>query len=278
MLAPNGREMVQTFGDDFAAFRPWWPGKTGGMYRTTYKDGWYAKSHPLHYRCLPTNGERQLYVDPSLPGAPNPFVPKNGVLHITADRMTEALKAALEPLQRDEHVDLSGDRYTSGVITTQPCFNQLYGYFEARLKTPVGKGLWSAFWLQPTDLTHPPEIDVMENIGDPLKTHWASHSSRRNQWSIGGDVALPPPDPEAKGFRTYSVSWDPREIIWYVDRQEIARIPTPDDAHKPMYMILNLAVGGPLDWVGVPDASTKFPAALEVHDWKAFQFPNLVPQ
>ncbi len=43
-----------------------------------------------------------------------------------------------------------------------------YGYFEARLKLPAGKGTWPAFWMMPKNFTAWPddgEIDIMEEVG-----------------------------------------------------------------------------------------------------------------
>ena len=43
-----------------------------------------------------------------------------------------------------------------------------YGYFEARLKLPSGKGTWPAFWMMPKNYTSWPacgEIDIMEEVG-----------------------------------------------------------------------------------------------------------------
>ena len=49
--------------------------------------------------------------------------------------------------------------------------NWKYGYFEARLKLPKGKGTWPAFWMLPDPFTSWPdggEIDIMEEVGyDP---------------------------------------------------------------------------------------------------------------
>ncbi|MDD3645715.1 MAG: family 16 glycosylhydrolase, partial [Bacteroidales bacterium] len=46
-----------------------------------------------------------------------------------------------------------------------------YGYFEARLRMPSGKGTWPAFWMLPKDFKSWPldgEIDIMEYVGyDP---------------------------------------------------------------------------------------------------------------
>ncbi len=55
--------------------------------------------------------------------------------------------------------------WQSGMIRSRQTF--YYGYFEARVKLPQGRGVWPAFWLGPDydidgRLVWPPEIDVFE--------------------------------------------------------------------------------------------------------------------
>lgn len=45
----------------------------------------------------------------------------------------------------------SGYNYTSGKLVTEDNFSQTYGRFEARIKLPLGDGLWPAFWMLPED-------------------------------------------------------------------------------------------------------------------------------
>ena len=42
--------------------------------------------------------------------------------------------------------------YTSGRINTNGRFDQAQGRFEARIRLPIGRGLWPAFWLLGSDL------------------------------------------------------------------------------------------------------------------------------
>jgi beta-glucanase (GH16 family) len=61
-------------------------------------------------------------------------------------------------------------RYTSGKLTTHAPFSQVYGRFEARLKLPLGAGMFPAFWLLGAnidDVGYPDAgvIDVMESLG-----------------------------------------------------------------------------------------------------------------
>jgi beta-glucanase (GH16 family) len=249
---PDGRPLVLAFFDEFDTFRPW-RGRSG-RWRTTFGDGTHLG---LDRRSLPPNGELQLYVDPDIAGPSgslglNPFGVKDGVLQITAVPTPPRLK----PL-------LNNYGYMSGVITSEPSFSQTYGYFEMRARLPRGKGLWPAFWLLPKDLSWPPEIDVMESIGDPSQVFVTTHSTAAKVPGFERRIA-----PEM--FHVFAVSWDERNVIWYIDGREAGRHPTPADMHKPMYMLANLAVGG--HWPGSPDASTKFPAIYEIDYIRAYRF------
>ena len=64
-------------------------------------------------------------------------------------------------------------------------------------------------------------------------------------------------------FHTFAVEWEPEGIRWFVDgiERQHSGMGSPD---VPMYVILNLAIGG--DWDGNPDATTPFPAEMLV-DW-----------
>lgn len=253
---PDGRPLQMTFEDEFNTFRPWRDGH--GVWRTVFKDG---RADGPELRTLSSNHELQLYVDPDMrigvsggeaAAALDPFVVHGGMLDLVARPTPPGLVRAL-----------GGYGYTSGLITTQPSFSQTYGYFEMRAKLPRGKGVWPAFWLLPADLSWPPEIDVMESIGDPGEVYAAAHSNADNTPSTKTEIS-----PDA--FHTFAVSWDRRSIVWYFDGREVKRQPTPSDMHKPMYMLANVAVGG--DWPGAPDASTPFPARMSIDYIRAYRF------
>lgn len=253
---PDGRPLKLTFDEEFNSFRPYVNGQ--GVWRTVFRNG---QGDPIDLRTLKGNRELQLYVDPSfgamgLQGAPplglNPFRLHDGVLDIIGEPASEAMKAKL-----------GGYGYTSGLITTQPSFAQAYGYFEMRARLPRGKGVWPAFWLLPTDLSWPPELDVMESIGDPGKIYVTSHSKLEH-------VPGTPVDIDPEGFHVFAVSWDPQQLVWYVDGREIDRQPTPPDMTKPMYLLANVAVGG--NWPGSPDATTRWPARMSIDYIRAYRF------
>ncbi|NNE10145.1 MAG: glycoside hydrolase family 16 protein, partial [Gemmatimonadetes bacterium] len=74
-----------------------------------------------------------------------------------------------------------GSQYTSGRITTKGLFEKTRGRFEARIKLPVGQGIWPAFWLLGSNIDtvgwpECGEIDIMEYLGhEPRKVHGSIH-------------------------------------------------------------------------------------------------------
>lgn len=159
--------------------------------------------------------------------------------------------------------------YTSGMVATvrynyetytHTPFATTYGFFEARMKLPAGQGLWPAFWLLEEDQTAPPEIDIMEFLGHDKTTmhmnyHYLESGHQQAQTSYTG------PD-FTSGWHTYGVNWEPGKITWYVDGIARKTFTGNQVTDKPMYMIMNLAVGG--SWPGDPDMTTPFPAVMEV--------------
>jgi beta-glucanase (GH16 family) len=166
--------------------------------------------------------------------------------------------------------------YTSGRIETQGLFSATYGLIEARMKIPVGTGLWPAFWMLGDSISTVGwpacgEIDVMETIDqDPFTVYGTIHGPMgASTYQVGHtDVST---SSLASGFHTYAVSWSQNSITWLLDGVPYATVTSADLApgqpwvfNQPFHLVLNLAVGG--DWPGAPNASTRFPATLLV-DW-----------
>ena len=237
-----------TFSDEFNSLSLW--NGNAGTWSTSY---WY---HDLHVNggSLPSNGEEQWYINANYgpTDAINPWTVGNGILTLTA----APADPSIQPL-------INGYKYTSGEINSYHSFSQTYGYFEMRAELPQGKGLWPAFWLLPADLSWPPEIDVLESIGDPTTAYVTAHSKHGKAQGIETKLS-------GEGFHTFAVAWDAKQLVWYVDGAEIGRQPTPPDANKPMYMLANMAMGG--DWAGTPDATTPFPATYAIDYIRAYRF------
>ena len=237
------------FSDEFNSFSLF-NGATG-----TWKPTFYYGD-----RTLADNAERQFYVDPTYQNLGlNPFSVRDGVLTISAQKAPDTLRPSIQNLD-----------YTSGMINSEQAFSMQYGYFEIRAQMPAGKGLWPAFWMLPIDGSWPPELDIVEMIGqEPSSLYTTMHSQgtgKYKQTTKGTKVA----DMTA-GFHTYGVDWGPQKIAWYFDGQKVFEADTPADMHQPMYMIANLAVGG--TWPGNPDSSTTFPAQMKIDYVRAYARP-----
>ena len=236
MPAPNAplSGLKMTFDEEFnsLSLRTGTAATAGGLWKTS--DGWGN-------RTLSGNGELQLYVDADYKGLGlNPFSINTGVLDIHASKVVDpAIKAAL-----------GGYNYVSGELTTAGSFAQQYGYFEMRAQMAGGQGMWPAFWMLAADKSWPPEIDIVEAVGkDPNYVYTTLHSKDGNSgkanWSTT-DIS--------KDFHTYGVDWTASTITFYFDGKAVYAHATPSDMNKPMYMLLNLAVGG--SWPGSPDSTT----------------------
>ena len=88
-----------------------------------------------------------------------------------------------------------------------------YGYFEARLKLPKGKGTWPAFWMMPKNYTAWPddgEIDIMEEVGYNANYVSSAIHCKAYHHSIGtqktGETFLPTAQTE---FHVYGSHFPP---------------------------------------------------------------------
>lgn len=201
-------------------------------------------------------GEQQIYVDPSyagLAGRPlnlDPFIVAKGLLTIRAKRTPPELKKVL-----------FDNEYISGVLTTASSFRQKYGYFEIRARIPFGTAVWPAFWLLPDDTSWPPEIDVFEGRGGlpgtlAMTAHWKDPTTGKLT-HCSRDVVIP--DAQST-FHTYGVLWQEDMLTFYVDRLPVEQIPTPPNYVRPMYMLINTAVGSKgMRGVGRVDTTTPDP-------------------
>lgn len=187
--------------------------------------------------------------------------------------------------------------YTSARIRTitnrgETLFATTYGRVEARIKMPVGEGIWPAFWMLPVDTSiygawaASGEIDIMEAKGRlPKQIGGACHFGKvwPNNTYKNQDYFFPE-GTDITDYHLYSIEWEPDEIRWYVDNECYFTLtdwfsqgkapgtayaePAPFDV--PFYIILNMAVGGTFD----PEAdldNTEFPVEMEVDFVRVYQ-------
>lgn len=208
----------------------------------------------------------------------NAFV-RNGILTIEARRQ-KVKNRQYRPDATDWRFARKYGRYTSASLDTRGKESWLYGRFEIRAKPPAGPGMWPAIWLLGTDITkvgwpHCGEIDIMEFLGRQPRiihgtVHWGAgimHKQATRQLTL--------PVSASDGFHTYRIDWSPRHIKFYVDRtmyfsyNVAAAGKGPNNPfHKPMYLILNLALGG--NWAGPVDNKV-LPARYEIRYVRVYQ-------
>jgi beta-glucanase (GH16 family) len=189
------------------------------------------------------NDEQQAYVD-----SPETIYAEPGVDGADGNAL------ALHPRYRPGFETSDGRRFDfiSGRIDTRETFRFRYGSAAARIKLPVGPGVWPAFWML-GDAPWPGsgEIDVMEYVGDSDWTSCAIHGPdysgeaglvNKRFFSGGGDAA---------GWHIYAVDWAPDAIVFRIDGTVVYRVTRPMveffgewvfDNEK--FLVLNCALGG----------------------------------
>ncbi|MGD8395768.1 MAG: glycoside hydrolase family 16 protein [Candidatus Eiseniibacteriota bacterium] len=170
-----------------------------------------------------------------------------------------------------------GRDYTSGRINTSGLFEYERGRFEARIRLPVGQGIWPAFWLLGANFDEVGwptcgEIDIMEYRGqEPNVVHGSLHGPGYSGGAALTGRYVRPGEGFDANFHVFAVDWDTARISWSVDEvryQTISAGDLPRGASwvfgNPFFIILNVAVGG--NFVGAPDSTTSFPQTMLV-DW-----------
>ena len=71
------------------------------------------------------------------------------------------------------------------------------------------------------------------------------------------------------GWHTFAIDWRHDQLTWVIDGLVRWRVRGDAVPQEPMYLLVNLAVGG--DWPGRPGPSTRFPSALVVDSIKVWR-------
>lgn len=167
-------------------------------------------------------------------------VVRNGRLHLIA-----------------EHQDDRRFPYVSGMVATAGKFSFTYGTVEIRAKMPSGDQMWPALWMLPSNQAWPPEIDIVEVLGQQPATDYMTYHSptREYQRALRGV--------RTTGWNVYAIRWTPRAITWYLDGRKVYAV-TSSVPSTPMYLLADLAVGG--TWPGHVTRSTPRRAEMQL-DW-----------
>ena len=172
-----------------------------------------------------------------------------------------------------------GSQVLSARINTQKSWT--YGYFEARIKLPKGKGTWPAFWMMPKNFTSWPadgEIDIMEEVGyRPNYVSSTIHCSAYNHTLGTQKTAETYVSTSQSEFHIYALEWTSEYIKGYVDGTCYFTFANDNSGNKstwpfnaPFYLKLNLAWGG--DWGGAQGVDeSALPAKYEIDYVRVFQ-------
>ena len=187
-------------------------------------------------------------------------------------------------------------RYTSASLNTRNTASWTYGRFEIMAKMPRGKGTWPAIWffspIRTPNVPGPPqprdangreaqpqrgpnsgessqgEIDLMEAWGSrPNRTAVHIHGSKGPNPSVTKAM-----DDMYNTFHLYAVEWYPDRMDFFLDKDKIltyAKDPSTGwTFDHPMYLIMNIACGGPDE--PAPDDS-KLPQFMTVDYVRVYQ-------
>lgn len=225
---------------------------------------------------------------PQLPGgldhAPQPqptalpVGPDSGALYEQLFRPVENATPPNQELQiyDPDQVEIDGSRlrftarrkqdgtYRSGQAVSVLGFQ--YGSLTVRVHSVEEEGLFPAVWMLPLADSLLPEVDIFEQIGRESDafygvTHfltWPTPQAAPVQERDYFRWQFPGAAPESYTVR---FDWTEDRMVWSLDGQVIAEL-TEYVPQEPMYLIMNLAVGG--IWCGDPTPETRFPAEFTV--------------
>ncbi|MCW8848873.1 MAG: family 16 glycosylhydrolase [Melioribacteraceae bacterium] len=209
----------------------------------------------------------------------------NDNVHYFTDRLENAKieNGKLQIIALEE--SYKGFNYTAALLKTHNSIFWKYGRIEARLNLPSSNGFVPAFWMLPQDQSYgfwpsSGEIDIVEHPTNQVdKIYGTVHTGTYNSFTGSGPrgSVITIADAETE-FHVYAIEWTPNKIDFFVDDQKYYTFdneltgsgPWPFD--QPFYIILSMGVGG--GWVGNPDASSIFPAIMEVDYVRVYQKLN----
>lgn len=220
------------------------------------------------------NGEIETYCSPGsnaspcVASNPNIFQDGNGNLVIQARNVN--------------------GNWTSGRMKTQGLQQFQFGRIEARMKLPVGAGLWPAFWMLGVDITsvgwpQSGEQDIMEWVQSygPSVTSSTIHGpgysgangvGRTTTFANGGRT-------DDAGYHIYGVIWSQNQMQFYRDDYTSPFFTvTPSTQgvngawvfNAPFFVLMNLAIGGG-GFPGFTNSTTPNPATMLVDYVRVYQ-------
>ena len=190
------------------------------------------------------------------------------------------VNGALQITARKENV--GGANYTSARMKTQGLKEFKYGRMEARMKLPLGQGLWPGFWTLGSNVgsvgwPQCGEIDIMEHVNTDNTIFGTAHWNSNGHAQYGKTTTVNNP----ADWHRYRVDWTPTAITWFVDDNQYCVIDITNGTgntgafQNPFFILFNLAVGGNLTGGGIDDS--RLPATLSVDYVRVSQLTSTPP-
>ena len=184
------------------------------------------------------------------------------------------------------HCFKEGGKIYSGRVYAHVGEGWQYGWFEARINLPSGKGTWPAFWMMPVNndwSTNPwpmcGEIDIMEEVGCvPNEVSSSVHTQDYNHTKNTQKTHAMTISKAEGEYHVYALEWTEDTITTYVDgkvqlavkKSVLGSGHNQWPFHYAFYPILNLAWGG--DWGGMNGVDeSALPVTMSVDYIRVFQ-------
>lgn len=228
-------------------------------------DRWLVQDNFDHY-----GGELQVYTN----RPENVFV-ENGnlILRVLRENYT-CPEWALNPWRCARQYNTGKSyEYTSGWVETQPEWKMQFGYVEARISLPYGRGFWPAFWTFVAEglpsHSNAAEIDIFEMYGHKpatnLETNVHLEYCTPDRFDYPGCPSIPSYHKShlipsyANKYHIYGCEWTPEFIKWKFNGVTIRVLNNPGVV-DPVRIIMNMALlaGNP------PTQYTPFPSDIKI--------------
>ncbi|MET4278994.1 MULTISPECIES: glycoside hydrolase family 16 protein [unclassified Bradyrhizobium] len=180
--------------------------------------------------------------------------------------------------------------FESGLIRSHRTF--YYGYYEARVFLPYGKGVWPAFWLeadydQDGRTWHPPEIDIFEYVINGVED---KPNMLHSNVAGRGDYVFTDPSFQTKfaemmgkenlneGWHVVGMAWQPDRVTLFWDGRRIYTkmyqwLRRDGQLGPPAHIDFNFAIGG--GWAGRHGIDeSAFPQKFRVDYIRVCQFTS----
>ena len=160
--------------------------------------------------------------------------------------------------------------YAMGCISSKETYK--FGWFEAEIKIPKGRGQWAAFWLSGAK-NWPPEIDIFEtyyndnNLWVKPNVHFGNAGTWRDGKKDMGQPLIPLKMPADRWIK-YAVDWTPDWIRFYYDGYLVQEFKHPaalKQNAQEQYIILNNGCENPDELGFQPAESTMLVRNLRVY-------------